>query len=189
MTPLEDSFSCNFNVLIAGIPEGAWACGEHSGGVDRLPNGMRPAPHLLRAWPRRRRSSTCCMGLQKILLDIDKAIRIVRETEEEAEVVPNLMIGFGIDEIQAELCGGDQAAAPQPGVYLKAHPGDRCQLAEGNRRAGGYGELPKADQGNHRQRAGGGGEEIRHSPGAPPFSTTTRWRSIRRSSRRCRIIR
>ena len=60
-------------------------------------------------------------GLEKILLDIDKAIRIVRETEEEREVVPNLMIGFGIDETQAEYVAEIQSAASQPGVYPQAH--------------------------------------------------------------------
>ena len=59
-------------------------------------------------------------GLAAILLDIDKAIHIIRTTEEETEVVPNLMIGFGIDEVQARLCGRDQAAPPEPGVYPQA---------------------------------------------------------------------
>ena len=99
-TPLEDPFSCNFNVLIGGTPMtlgvkdllNEWIAYrqecvkrrtyfELSKAKDRL--------HLLK-------------GLELILLDIDKAIKIVRETEEESEVVPNLMIGFGIDEIQAE---------------------------------------------------------------------------------------
>lgn len=99
-TPLEDSFSCNFNVLIAGSPRVL---------------GVR---ELLEEWTAFRRECVrrgiyfdlqkkkdklhLLQGLKKILLDIDKAIRIVRETEEEAEVVPNLMIGFGIDEVQAE---------------------------------------------------------------------------------------
>ena len=100
LTPLEDSFSCNFNILVGGTPKvmgvreilEEWAafrmecvrrrtCFDLKGKEKRL--------HLLE-------------GLAAILLDIDKAIRIVRETEEEAEVVPNLMIGFGIDEAQAE---------------------------------------------------------------------------------------
>ena len=100
MTPLQDSFSCNFNVLIAGVPRVM---------------GVR---QLLEEWiafrmecVRRRVYFDCAkykeklhllQGLAKILLDIDKAIRIVRQTEEETEVIPNLMIGFGIDEIQAE---------------------------------------------------------------------------------------
>lgn len=99
-TPLEDSFGCNFNVLIAGIPQvlgvrallEEWTAFRIESVRRRVVYDLNRAKdklHLLR-------------GLQKILLDIDKAVRIVRETEEEAEVVPNLMIGFGIDETQAE---------------------------------------------------------------------------------------
>lgn len=100
MTPLEDSFSCNFNVLIDGIPHvlgvrdllSEWtkfriSCVRRRTAYD-LKN-LQQKLHLLK-------------GLQAILLDIDKAVKIVRETEEEAEVVPNLMIGFGIDQMQAE---------------------------------------------------------------------------------------
>ncbi len=100
MTPLEDSFSCNFNVLVNGAPRvmgvreilGEWTqfrmnCVRRRTAFD-LKN-LQEKLHLLK-------------GLQAILLDIDKAITIVRRTEEEAEVVPNLMIGFGIDEQQAE---------------------------------------------------------------------------------------
>jgi len=100
MTPLEDSFSCNFNILINGSPKvmgvkeiiKEWLnfrlnCVKRK--VNFRLNKAQNKLHLLE-------------GLQKILLDIDKAIKIVRETEEESEVVPNLMIGFSIDEIQAE---------------------------------------------------------------------------------------
>jgi len=99
-TPLEDSYSCNFNVLINGVPK------------------VRGVRELLDEWisfrlncikrrinfslEKKRRQLHLLKGLSKILLDIDKAIKIVRETESESEVVPNLMIGFGIDEIQAE---------------------------------------------------------------------------------------
>ena len=100
LTPLEDAYSCNFNVLIRGVPRvlGArgllleWAEFRRGCVLRRVKFDLKKAEdklHLLQ-------------GLGKILLDIDKAIRIVRETEEEAEVVPNLMIGFGIDEAQAE---------------------------------------------------------------------------------------
>ncbi len=100
MTPLQENFSCNFNILIAGYPRvmgvreilQEWIA-FRSGCVKRRVyfdlNKKKEKLHLLR-------------GLEKILLDIDKAVRIVRETEEEKEVVPNLMIGFGIDETQAE---------------------------------------------------------------------------------------
>ena len=100
MTPLEDSFACNFNLLIGGQPRvlgvrgilTEWIafraeCVRRRTFYDL--KGKQKRLHLLK-------------GLAAILLDIDKAIRIVRETEEEAEVVPNLMIGFGIDEVQAE---------------------------------------------------------------------------------------
>ena len=100
MTPLEDSFPCNFNILISGMPRvmgvreilGEWAafrteCVRRRTYYDL--QGKEKRLHLLK-------------GLEAILLDIDKAVRIVRETEEEAEVVPNLMIGFGIDKVQAE---------------------------------------------------------------------------------------
>ncbi|MBS7360134.1 MAG: topoisomerase IV [Oscillospiraceae bacterium] len=99
-TPLEDSFSANFNILVAGVPKvmgvkeilEEWIAFRTECVKRRVYFDLSKAKeklHLL-------------LGLKKILLDIDKAIKIVRETEEEAEVVPNLMIGFGIDEIQAE---------------------------------------------------------------------------------------
>ena len=99
-TPLQDTFSCNFNILIAGMPR------------------VMGVAEILDEWTawrmdcvRRRTYFTCkkkedklhlLKGLRRILLDIDKAIKIIRETEEDAEVIPNLMIGFGIDQIQAE---------------------------------------------------------------------------------------
>ena len=99
-TTLEDSYSCNFNVLINGVPKvlgvkallEEWIafrieCVKRRTYFDRTKKAEKL--HLLN-------------GLAKILLDIDKAIKIIRETDEEVEVVPNLMIGFGIDKIQAE---------------------------------------------------------------------------------------
>lgn len=99
-TTLEDSFGCNFNILIAGNPRvmgvkeiiDEWVGFRTECVRNRVFYQLTKAKeklHLLK-------------GLAKILLDIDKAIKIVRETEEEKEVVPNLMIGFGIDELQAE---------------------------------------------------------------------------------------
>ncbi len=100
LTPLQENFNCNFNVLIAGTPRvmgvyeilSEWTefrrqCVKRRVYFDL--NKKKEKLHLL-------------LGLKKILLDIDYAIRLIRETEEEAEVVPNLMIGFGIDEQQAE---------------------------------------------------------------------------------------
>ena len=100
LTPLQDTVSCNFNILIAGMPRvmgvgeiltewTAWRTDCVKRRVYYILNRKRDKLHLLQ-------------GLKRILLDIDKAIRIIRETEEEAEVIPNLMIGFGIDQVQAE---------------------------------------------------------------------------------------
>ncbi len=99
-TPLEDAFSCNFNVLIAGMPKvlgvrqileewTAWRTESVRRRIFFTLGKRKEKLHLLK-------------GLKRILLDIDKAIRIIRETEEEADVIPNLMIGFGIDQVQAE---------------------------------------------------------------------------------------
>ena len=100
MTTLQDSFSCNFNILVASSPMvmgikqiiSEWVAFRSECVRRRVYFKLKKAQdklHLLK-------------GMEKILLDIDKAIKIVRDTKEEKEVVPNLMIGFGIDEIQAE---------------------------------------------------------------------------------------
>ena len=100
LTPLQDTVSCNFNILIAGMPRvmgvgeilnewTAWRTECVRRRVYFVLNRKKDKLHLL-------------LGLKRILLDIDKAIAIIRETEEEAEVIPNLMIGFGIDQVQAE---------------------------------------------------------------------------------------
>ena len=99
MTPLQDNFGCNFNILIAGMPKvmgvaeilEEWTAWRKDCIKRRLFFQIQKKEdrlHLLK-------------GLERILLDIDKAIAIIRETEMESEVIPNLMIGFGIDEIQA----------------------------------------------------------------------------------------
>ena len=99
-TQLMDTFSCNFNILVAGMPRvmgvreildewTAWRVESVRRRVHFELEKKREKLHLLQ-------------GLERILLDIDKAIKIIRETEHEADVVPNLMVGFGIDEIQAE---------------------------------------------------------------------------------------
>ncbi len=100
ITTLEDSFACNFNVLVGGVPRVL--------GVRELLEewtAFRMECVRRRTWfdlNKKREKLHLLQGLRAILLDIDKAVKIVRETEEEAEVVPNLMIGFGIDQIQAE---------------------------------------------------------------------------------------
>ncbi|MDO5153339.1 MAG: DNA gyrase subunit A [Eubacteriales bacterium] len=101
LTPLQDSFACNFNILIAGMPRVmgigeileewiAWRTDCVKRRIFFQIQKKEDRLHLLK-------------GLERILLDIDKAIAIIRETELESEVVPNLMIGFGIDEIQANF--------------------------------------------------------------------------------------
>ena len=101
MTPLQDSFPCNFNILIAGMPRVmgvgeileewvAWRTECVKRRIFFQIQKKEDRLHLLK-------------GLERILLDIDKAIKIIRETELDAEVIPNLMIGFGIDEIQANF--------------------------------------------------------------------------------------
>ena len=101
MTPLQDSFACNFNILIAGMPRvmgigeilSEWTAWRMDCVKRRLyfqVQKKRERLHLLK-------------GLERILMDIDKAFAIIRETELDSEVVPNLMIGFGIDEIQANF--------------------------------------------------------------------------------------
>ena len=101
LTPLEDSFSCNFNVLIAGTPMVLGVRGILEEWTAWRTECIRRRVHFdLR---RKRERLHLLKGLGKILLDIDRAIAIIRETEEESEVVPNLMIGFGIDEVQAEF--------------------------------------------------------------------------------------
>ncbi len=100
MTTLEDSFACNFNVLIAGAPRVLGVREMLEEWTAFRVECVRRRTHF--DLQKKKEKLHLLLGLQAILLDIDKAIHIVRETEEEAEVVPNLMIGFGIDEVQAE---------------------------------------------------------------------------------------
>ena len=103
LTTLEDSFACNFNVLIAGTPRVLGVRELLEEWTAFRVECVRRRTHF--DLEKKREKLHLLQGLELILLDIDKAIRIVRETEEEAEVVPNLMIGFGIDQIQAEYVG------------------------------------------------------------------------------------
>ena len=100
LTPLQDSFACNFNILIAGMPR-VMGVGEI---LDEW-TAWRTESVRRRAYfdmKKKEEKLHLLQGLKKILLDIDKAIKIIRETESDAEVIPNLMIGFGIDQVQAE---------------------------------------------------------------------------------------
>ena len=100
MTPLQDSFACNFNILIAGMPR-VMGVGEIlDEWIAWRMDGVRRRTYFI--CKKKEEKLHLLKGLKRILLDIDKAIRIIRETEEEAEVIPNLIIGFGIDQIQAE---------------------------------------------------------------------------------------
>ena len=100
MTPLEDTFSCNFNVLIKGTPKVLGVREILKEWIDfRLECVRRRTQFTL---DKKSERLHLLRGLEKILLDIDKAIKIIRQTEAEADVVPNLMIGFGIDKVQAE---------------------------------------------------------------------------------------
>ncbi len=99
-TPLEDSFGCNFNVLVGGVPMVMGVRGLLDEWIAFRMECVRRRTYF--DLSKARDKLHLLKGLEKILLDIDRAIEIVRETEEEAEVVPNLMIGFGIDQIQAE---------------------------------------------------------------------------------------
>ncbi len=101
MTPLQDSFGCNFNILVEGSP-------MVLGVKDIISEWLRFRKYCIKRGIRydidkKSAKLHLLQGLEKILLDIDKAIKIVRETEEDSMVVPNLMKGFGIDEIQAEF--------------------------------------------------------------------------------------
>ena len=99
-TPLEDSFGCNFNVLVGGVPMVMGVRGLLDEWIAFRMECVRRRTYF--DLSKARDKLHLLKGLEKILLDIDKAIAIVRETDEEAEVVPNLMIGFGIDQVQAE---------------------------------------------------------------------------------------
>lgn len=100
MTTLEDTFSCNFNVLVSGYPK---VMGVREIFTEWI--AFRTEAVKRRTFyelSKKKDKLHLLLGLSKILLDIDKAVRIIRQTDEESDVVPNLMIGFGIDEIQAE---------------------------------------------------------------------------------------
>ncbi len=117
LTPLQEAFSCNFNILVGGMPKvmgvreilDEWtdfriACVKRKTKFDL--KKKKEKLHLLQ-------------GLKKILLDIDKAIKIIRETEDDADVVPNLMIGFGIDEVQAEYVADIKLRNINKGYIIK----------------------------------------------------------------------
>ena len=101
MTPLQDSFACNFNILIAGMPRVMGVREILEEWVAWRSEGVRRRTYF--QLQRKKERLHLLKGLARILLDIDKAIAIIRGTESDAEVIPNLMIGFGIDEVQANF--------------------------------------------------------------------------------------
>ncbi len=99
-TPLEDSYACNFNVLVNGSPKVMGIKEIIQEWIKFRYNCVKRRTQF--KLDKKEKKLHLIKGLNKILLDIDKTIKIIRETEEESEVIPNLMIGFGIDKVQAE---------------------------------------------------------------------------------------
>lgn len=117
ITPLQDVFSCNFNILVGGMPKVMGVAEILEQWTDfRITCVKRKTKFEL---ARKKEKLHVLTGLKKILLDIDKAIKIIRETEDDAEVVPNLMIGFGIDETQAEYVADIKLRNINKGYILK----------------------------------------------------------------------
>ncbi len=117
ITPLQDVFSCNFNILVGGMPKVMGIAEILEQWTDfRITCVKRKTKFEL---ARKKEKLHLLTGLKKILLDIDKAIKIIRETEDDAEVVPNLMIGFGIDETQAEYVADIKLRNINKGYILK----------------------------------------------------------------------
>ena len=157
-TTLQDSFGCNFNILVGGMPRvmgvreifeewTAWRCECVKRRVYHQLQKKKDKLHLLK-------------GLGKILLDIDKAIRIIRETELDAEVIPNLMIGFGIDQVQAEYVAEIKLRNINKEFLLnRLQETDSLEkeIAELEELLG----FRQKDQGRHLQGAGGRQREIR----------------------------
>lgn len=117
ITPLQDVFSCNFNILVGGMPKVMGVAEILEQWTDfRITCVKRKTKFEL---ARKKEKLHLLTGLKKILLDIDKAIKIIRETEDDAEVVPNLMIGFSIDETQAEYVADIKLRNINKGYILK----------------------------------------------------------------------
>lgn len=117
ITPLQDVFSCNFNILVGGMPKVMGVAEILEQWTDfRITCVKRKTKFEL---ARKKEKLHLLTSLKKILLDIDKAIKIIRETEDDAEVVPNLMIGFGIDETQAEYVADIKLRNINKGYILK----------------------------------------------------------------------
>ena len=145
--------------------------------MDCLADRVRPAAGLLRDEEETGQAASAQKGLKRILLDIDKAIQIIRETEEEAEVIPNLMIGFGIDQVQAEYVAEIKLRNINKEYILKrVKETDALRTRSPTWRT--FPELPRRIQKILMDRADGGGQEIRRAPPHPPL-----WPAARRPTR------
>jgi DNA gyrase subunit A len=116
-TPLMDSFSCNFNILIAGMPRVMGVVEILNEWIAWRTESVRRRVYYM--MKRKEERLHLLLGLKQILLDIDRAIRIIRETDEDGDVIPNLMAGFGIDQIQAEYVAEIKLRNINKGYILK----------------------------------------------------------------------
>jgi DNA gyrase subunit A len=183
MTTLEDSFDCNFNVLIDGVPQVLGVRGLLEEWIRfRVGCVKRQLSHQL---DKKNGRLHLLIGLGKILLDIDKAIKIIRETKLDREVVPNLMSGFSIDEAQAEFVA-DIRLRNINREYIH-EPDEEYRGAEkGNRRAFRYHRRRKEAEKANNKRAQGSQGEIRQAA-ADADSVCRRRRSIRREPTKSRM--
>ena len=133
-------------------------------------NVCAAARHL--SWDGKQKKLHLLQGLQAILLDIDKAVRIVRETEEEAEVVPNLMIGFGIDQVQAEFVAEIRLRQLNREYILKRTQ-EVDQLQKDIADLSAILASKARVQPGHYQRTDPGGRKVRQTPAQPPLYTKT----------------
>lgn len=116
-TPLMDSFSCNFNILIAGMPRVMGVVEILNEWIAWRTESVRRRVYYM--MKRKEERLHLLLGLKQILLDIDRAIRIIRETDEDGDVIPNLMAGFGIDQVQAEYVAEIKLRNINKGYILK----------------------------------------------------------------------
>lgn len=112
-----DSFSCNFNILIAGMPRVMGVVEILNEWIAWRTESVRRRVYYM--MKRKEERLHLLLGLKQILLDIDRAIRIIRETDEDGDVIPNLMAGFGIDQVQAEYVAEIKLRNINKGYILK----------------------------------------------------------------------
>jgi len=161
LTPLQDTFSCNFNILIAGMPRVLGVKALLEEWIAWRTECVRRRVYFILS--RKKEKLHLLLGLKRILLDIDKAIAIIRETEEEAEVIPNLMIGFGIDEKQAEYVAEIKLRNINKEYHPQAGAGDG-ELAERDPGSGGHPGKARPHPQDHGGGADAGTQEVRPAP-------------------------